>query len=36
MFLQEYIPPTDAEEKGGGTTVVVVSLIIEIEGDETK
>ena len=36
MRTQEYIPPTDSEEKGGGATILVVSIILEIEGDETK
>ena len=35
-FAKEYIPPTDSEEKGGGSTILVVSLVVEIEGDETK
>jgi hypothetical protein len=34
-FEKEYIPSEDDEEKGS-STMVVVSLIIEIEGDETK
>ncbi|GAX12542.1 hypothetical protein FisN_24Hh118 [Fistulifera solaris] len=34
-FEKEYIPSEDDEEKGT-STMVVVSLIIEIEGDETK
>jgi hypothetical protein len=34
--VQEYIPGSDSEEKGGGSTIAVVSLVIEIQGDETK
>jgi len=33
--LQEYVPATDSDDMGT-STLVVVSLIIEIEGDQTK
>jgi uncharacterized membrane protein len=32
-FSQEYIP--DGESREGGSTIVVVSLVMEIEGDNT-
>jgi uncharacterized membrane protein len=35
-FEKEYIPGSDSEEKGGGPTSVVVSLVVEIQGDETN
>lgn len=35
-FEKEYIPSTDSKEKAGGPTLVVVSLIVEIQGDETN
>lgn len=35
-FEKEYIPDDDAGEESGGSTNVVVSLILEIQGDETK
>ena len=35
-FEKEYIPSEDDDEEKGSSTMVVVSLIIEIEGDETK
>ena len=34
--LQEYIPEEDADIKEGAPTVAIVSLIIEIQGDETN
>jgi len=34
-FEKEYVPDDD-EEEHGGPTLVVVSLILEIQGDETK
>ena len=34
--LQEHIPDPDSDEKPGGSTVVVVSIVIELQGDETK
>mmetsp|Transcript_3362 Transcript_3362/g.4490 ORF Transcript_3362/g.4490 Transcript_3362/m.4490 type:complete len:240 (+) Transcript_3362:41-760(+) len=34
-YEKEYIPGTDQEEKGGGPTLVVVSLVVEIQGDNT-
>lgn len=35
-FEKEYVPSADSGEKGGGPTNVVVSLIVEIQGDETN
>lgn len=35
-FEKEYIPSADSGEKAGGPTNVVVSLIVEIQGDETN
>lgn len=35
-FEKEYYPGDDSEEKGGGPTVAVVSVVIEIEGDNTE
>lgn len=35
-FEKEYIPAEDAERKEGAPTVAIVSLIVEIQGDETN
>lgn len=35
-FEKEYIPGPGSEEKGGGPSLVVVSIVLEIQGDETK
>lgn len=35
-FEKEYIPKADSEEKGGGPTTLVVSVLVELQGDETK
>lgn len=35
-FEKEYIPDDSSDDEGGGSTIVVVSLIVEIQGDETK
>ncbi len=35
-FEKEYIPGEGKDAKGGGPTVVVVSLVVEIQGDETN
>eukprot|EP00586_Coscinodiscus_wailesii_P011940 CAMPEP_0172495066 /NCGR_PEP_ID=MMETSP1066-20121228/63143_1 /TAXON_ID=671091 /ORGANISM="Coscinodiscus wailesii, Strain CCMP2513" /LENGTH=272 /DNA_ID=CAMNT_0013266513 /DNA_START=87 /DNA_END=905 /DNA_ORIENTATION=+ len=35
-FEKEYFPGDDSEEKGGGPTIAVVSLVMEIEGDNTE
>ena len=35
-FEKEYIPAEDAEIKEGAPTVAIVSLIVEIQGDETN
>lgn len=35
-FEKEYIPGAGSDEKAGGPTQVVVSLVIEIQGDNTK
>mmetsp|Transcript_3116 Transcript_3116/g.3605 ORF Transcript_3116/g.3605 Transcript_3116/m.3605 type:complete len:260 (-) Transcript_3116:131-910(-) len=35
-FEKEYIPSSGTKEKGGGPTMVIVSLVVEIQGDETK
>jgi len=35
-FEKEYIPGPDSDVKGGGATDMVVSLIVEIQGDETN
>jgi hypothetical protein len=34
--IQEYIPGKDSGKLTGGSTIAVVSLVIEIQGDETK
>jgi len=36
ILEQEYIPDIDSDLSEGGSTIVVVSLVIEIEGDNTK
>jgi hypothetical protein len=36
ICIQEYIPGSGSGEKRGGSTIAVVSLVIEIQGDETK
>eukprot|EP00566_Odontella_aurita_P016506 CAMPEP_0113596782 /NCGR_PEP_ID=MMETSP0015_2-20120614/40545_1 /TAXON_ID=2838 /ORGANISM="Odontella" /LENGTH=245 /DNA_ID=CAMNT_0000504371 /DNA_START=153 /DNA_END=890 /DNA_ORIENTATION=- /assembly_acc=CAM_ASM_000160 len=35
-FEKDYIPGAGSDEKAGGPTQVVVSLVIEIQGDNTK
>lgn len=35
-FDKEYVPGTDSKETGGGPTIVVVSLVVEMQGDETN
>jgi len=35
-FEKEYFPGEDSEEKGGGPTIAVISLVMEIEGDNTE
>ncbi len=34
-FEKEYLPTGDNKKEGGGPTIVVVSLVVEIQGDET-
>lgn len=35
-FEKEYVTSADGKEKVGGPTIIVVSLIVEIQGDETN
>jgi hypothetical protein len=36
ICIQEYIPDSDSGKLKGGSTIAVISLVIEIQGDETK
>jgi len=35
-FEKDYIPDSDAQRGGGGPTLCVVSLLVELQGDQTK
>jgi uncharacterized membrane protein len=35
-FEKDYIPDSDAQNSGGGPTLCVVSVLVEIQGDQTK
>lgn len=35
-FEKEYIPGAGSKEKGGGPTNLVVSVVVELQGDQTK